>query len=61
LIGLIRVVESNFRAAGYDDSNFRFVVDPAAEHTESAWAGRLPDALTFMFGDWREIPQPPRP
>jgi predicted alpha/beta superfamily hydrolase len=61
LIGLIRVVESNFRAAGYDESNFRFVVDPAAGHTESAWAGRLPDALTFMFGDWREIPQPPRP
>jgi predicted alpha/beta superfamily hydrolase len=59
MIGLIRIVESNFKAAGYDDSNFRFVVDPAAEHTESAWAGRLPDALTFMFGDWRELPPPP--
>jgi predicted alpha/beta superfamily hydrolase len=60
MIGLIRVVESNFRAAGYDDSSFRFVVDPAAKHTESAWAGRLPDALTFMFGQWREMPQPTR-
>jgi len=59
MIGLIRIVESNFKAAGYDDSNFRFVVDPAAEHTESAWAGRLPDALTFMFGEWRELPPPP--
>lgn len=54
MIGLIRIVESNFKAAGYDDSNFRFVVDPAAQHTESAWARRLPDALTFMFGDWRD-------
>ena len=28
LIGLIRQVETNFHAAGYDDPNFRFVVDP---------------------------------
>ena len=38
MVGLIRIVESNFRAAGYDDSNFRFVVVPDAFHTESAWA-----------------------
>ncbi|MBK6350089.1 MAG: alpha/beta hydrolase [Proteobacteria bacterium] len=36
-IGLVRQVEANFRAAGYDDSNFRFVVDPQALHTEAAW------------------------
>jgi predicted alpha/beta superfamily hydrolase len=59
LIGLIRVVEANFKTAGYDDSNFRFVVDPDAGHNETAWAGRLPDALTFMFGQWREMPVPP--
>ena len=58
MVGLIRIVESNFRAAGYDDSTFRFVVEPEARHTESAWAARLPNALTFMFGDWKETPAP---
>jgi hypothetical protein len=58
MIGLIRIVESNFRAAGYDDSNFRFVVEPDALHTESAWAARLPGALTFLLGDWKEPPAP---
>ena len=51
MIGLIRLVEANFRAAGYDDSNFRFVVDPDAAHNEDAWAKRLPGALTFLYGD----------
>ena len=60
MIGLIRQVESNFRAAGYDDSSFRFVVDPEALHTEAAWEKRLPGALTFLFGDWKETPPPPR-
>jgi predicted alpha/beta superfamily hydrolase len=58
LIGLVRQVESNFRAAGYDDSNFRFVLDPEAEHTEMAWEKRLPGALTFLFGDWNPAPAP---
>jgi predicted alpha/beta superfamily hydrolase len=58
MIGLIRIVETNFRAAGYDDSNLRFVVVPDARHTESAWAARLPDALTFMFGDRKVLPAP---
>jgi len=60
MIGLIRQVESNFRAAGYDDSSFRFVVDPEAVHTEAAWEKRLPGALTFLFGDWKPTP-PPQP
>lgn len=59
MVGLIRQVESNFHAAGYDDSNFRFVVDPDALHTEAAWEKRLPGALTFLFGDWKPAPSPP--
>jgi predicted alpha/beta superfamily hydrolase len=51
MIGLVRQVESNFRAAGYDASTFRVVVDPHAQHTEAAWERRLPGALTFLFGD----------
>ncbi len=58
MISLIRSVEANFRAAGYDDSNIRFVVDPEAAHNEDAWAKRLPGALIFLFGDWQ--PSPPR-
>jgi predicted alpha/beta superfamily hydrolase len=58
MVGLIRQVETNFRAAGYDDTNFRFVVDPDAEHTEAAWEKRLPGALTFLFGDWEPTPPP---
>lgn len=59
MVGLIREVENNFRAAGYDDSNFRFVLDANAAHTEAAWEQRLPGALVFLFGDWKPAPPPP--
>jgi predicted alpha/beta superfamily hydrolase len=58
MTGLIRQVESNFRAAGYDDSNFRFVLEPDGLHTETTWAQRLPGALTFLFGDWQQSAPP---
>jgi predicted alpha/beta superfamily hydrolase len=61
MIGLIRQVVSNLTAAGYDDSNVRFTIDPDALHTEAAWEKRLPEALTFLFGDWKETPAPPAP
>jgi predicted alpha/beta superfamily hydrolase len=60
MIGLVRRVEANFRAAGYDGSSIRVVIEPDARHSETAWAGRLPGALTFLFGDWREVPPPAR-
>jgi predicted alpha/beta superfamily hydrolase len=50
MVGLIRQVQANFEAAGYDESRLRVVIDPEARHTEAAWAQRLPDALTFLFG-----------
>jgi predicted alpha/beta superfamily hydrolase len=53
MIALIRMVEKNFREAGYDDSNFRFIVDPEAKHDEPAWAKRFPDAMKFLFADWK--------
>jgi len=59
MIGLVRQVETNFHAAGYDDKNFRFVVDPDAVHTEAAWEKRLPGALTFLFGEWKPTTTPP--
>ena len=60
MAGLMRVVEGNFRAAGYDNTTFRYVVDPGAGHNEDAWAKRLPGALTFLFGGWHETPAPTR-
>jgi len=60
MIGLVRRVGANFRAAGYDDSNIRVVIEPEALHSEPAWAARLPGALTFLFGEWRES-APPAP
>lgn len=58
VIGLVREVEANFRAAGVDDTGLQVVVDPEAEHNEPAWAKRLPGALTFLFGDWKPVPPP---
>lgn len=57
--GFFATVAANFKAAGYDDSNFRYVYEQGAKHTESAWAKRLPDALKFMFGDWKPQPEAP--
>lgn len=38
------------RSKGLEDGRSLFVkVEKCAEHTESAWAGRLPDALLFLF------------
>lgn len=51
VVGLVRQVEANFRTAGYDDRSIRVEVNADARHTESAWAQRLPVALTFLFGD----------
>jgi predicted alpha/beta superfamily hydrolase len=53
---LFATVAANFRAAGYDDSRFRYVYEQGGKHSETDWARRLPDALQFLFGDW--TPQP---
>jgi predicted alpha/beta superfamily hydrolase len=50
MISLVRQVQANFAAAGYDETRLRVVIDPEAHHTEAAWAKRLPDALTFLYG-----------
>ena len=58
MLSLLETVAGNFRSAGYGDGNFRSVFDEHAKHTESAWAKRLPDALKFLFADWK--PSPPQ-
>lgn len=59
LIGFVRLLESNFHTAGYDETNYRTVIDADAGHNEAAWEKRLPGALTFLFGDWKPAPPPP--
>lgn len=39
------------RADGLDDSRLRFVVGEDAPHNETAWADRLPEALSFLFAN----------
>ena len=56
LISFVDELAANLRAAGYDDSNLRIVIDPDAAHTEAAWEKRLPGALEFLFGDWQAPP-----
>jgi len=33
-----------------DTSVLGYVEDPAGDHSERAWARRLPDALKFLYG-----------
>ena len=53
MVGLCRMVDRNLRNQGYDDAHLRFVLTPDARHNEDAWALRLPEALAFLFGDWK--------
>ncbi len=59
LARLHRRLESNFRAAGYDSTAMRLWLDPEGRHTEDSWARRLPEALVFLFADWRPPAAPP--
>jgi len=36
--------------AGLDDKRLRVRIEEGAPHSESAWAGRFPEALEFLYG-----------
>jgi predicted alpha/beta superfamily hydrolase len=44
-------LESILREAGLGPRRLRTVVEEGATHSEGAWAGRLPTALEFLFGE----------
>jgi predicted alpha/beta superfamily hydrolase len=46
----VRKLESILRSGGLGTKRLKVVVQEGAKHTESAWAGRLPEALAFLFG-----------
>ncbi len=43
-------LESILRRAGLGPRRLRTAVEEGGTHSESAWARRLPDALTFLYG-----------
>ncbi len=45
----VRELAAILRRAGLDESRLRLVVDEGANHHESAWARRFPEALAFLF------------
>lgn len=45
----VRGLHARMKSEGMGPDRLLLVVAPGAEHTESAWAARLPDALRFLF------------
>ena len=46
----VRTLERILRAAGLGPDRLRVVIEEGGAHSETAWAGRLPAALTFLYG-----------
>ncbi len=46
----VRALERTLRAASLGPERLRVVVEEGGTHSETAWAGRLPAALAFLFG-----------
>ena len=46
----VRALESVLQHAGLGPKRLKLVVEEGATHSEGAWAGRLAEALTFLFG-----------
>ncbi len=46
----VRKLEAILRRAGLGARRLRVTVADGARHTEAAWAARLPEALSFLFG-----------
>jgi predicted alpha/beta superfamily hydrolase len=47
----VHTLERCLRSAGLDESRLRVRIDEGATHCEGEWAKRLPEALTFLFGN----------
>lgn len=45
----VREMAGILRRAGLDEKRLRVLIEEGAPHSESAWARRFPEALTFLF------------
>ena len=50
LVSDVRRFERLLRDAHVDAARIHFTIVPCALHDEAAWAARLPEALTFLYG-----------
>jgi predicted alpha/beta superfamily hydrolase len=48
-VDAVKALDEKLKAAGLGPDRRVLVIDPTAEHTEAAWAKRLPQALAFLF------------
>ena len=46
-----RTLASNLQAAFMKHSQVKLVVEPGANHRSESWARRIPEAISFLYGD----------
>jgi predicted alpha/beta superfamily hydrolase len=46
----VKELEQILKAKGMGPSRLKVVIEEGAQHNEAAWARRLPEALTFLYG-----------
>ncbi len=51
IVKTVTDLEQILRNKGMGPNRLKVVVDEGAQHNETAWAERLPDALLFLYGD----------
>ena len=51
IVKTVTDLEQVLRTKGMGPARLKVVVEEGAQHNESAWAKRLPDALVFLYGD----------
>ncbi|TVQ76477.1 MAG: alpha/beta hydrolase [Phycisphaeraceae bacterium] len=51
LVAIARELYEAVRAGRDEEAEVRLVIEPGAGHNEGAWAGRLGDAMRFLWGD----------
>ena len=51
LVAIARELYEAVRAERAEEAGVRVVIEPGAGHNEGAWAGRLGDAMRFLWGD----------
>jgi len=47
----VQVLERTLHRAGLDEKRLRVKIDEGATHSETEWAKRFPEAVTFLFGN----------
>jgi predicted alpha/beta superfamily hydrolase len=51
IVKMTEILASNLRAAYIKKPAVMLVVEPNANHSSAFWAGRLPEAVTFLYGE----------